>query len=680
MKTLRSILSIALALTVCAGASAQSLTVKDFALLKKDKTASAKATARKDVKGRKYAVIKLSIEGQQASCLTDAAEVAVQPVICYVRAYQKSMKVTDPATGAELEYTFPVKIKSGKTYRLTLISEPAPVVEEEVIETKEYTLPEQQFVLFSVEPQNAVVELDNETLVTRGGEAQKLTTVGMHEYKVSAKGYYPATGKVLVGSGSKSDVSISLRAANGWMQVSDMGNDDLNGADIYVDGEHQGKAPVTIGPLTSGMHKLLVAKDSFDNYSAEVLVVDNDTVRVSPCLNPNFAVVTVRTEDTNAQLWANGRMLGTGEWTGKLVSGIYSFESRELGYTSAAVTVEVKPQVEIMCIDVPSPSPVFGNIIITSYPAKATVMLDGKVIGETPMIVPKVLYGEYVVEIFKEGFVPFHQSVSMNESMQVSVIAELQRCAPVVEASYEDIPEAEPEEPEPVVEPAVEPEPVAVAEVPAETAAEPEPVAEPEPAAEPEPVEEPESVAEPEPVAEPIEEAAQEAEPTAEPEPEPVAEPVAEPEPAAEPEELSALSALAAEIAAIEAVIAGIDNEIAAIEVEKAIIEAKAAMEAAGAAIKAAESAVNEVELTEEEEVEVPDALAEMTVAVPAETAPAEIAPVEAVQAETAPAETEHPVKCGKSHSDKCKKCIQGVDCHEKGTAKADKKCKKCKK
>lgn len=672
MKTLRSILSIALALTVCAGASAQSLTVKDFALLKKDKTASAKATARKDVKGRKYAVIKLSIEGQQASCLTDAAEVAVQPVICYVRAYQKSMKVTDPATGAELEYTFPVKIKSGKTYRLTLISEPAPVVEEEVIETKEYTLPEQQFVLFSVEPQNAVVELDNETLVTRGGEAQKLTTVGMHDYKVSAKGYYPATGKVLVGSGSKSDVSIFLRAANGWMQVSDMGNDDLNGADIYVDGEHQGKAPVTIGPLTSGMHKLLVAKDSFDNYSAEVLVVDNDTVRVSPCLNPNFAVVTVRTEDTNAQLWANGRMLGTGEWTGKLVSGIYSFESRELGYTSAAVTVEVKPQVEIMCIDVPSPSPVFGNIIITSYPAKATVMLDGKVIGETPMIVPKVLYGEYVVEIFKEGFVPFHQSVSMNESMQVSVIAELQRCAPVVEASYEDIPEveevcepaAEPEPvPEPAAEPAEEPEPEPAAEEPAVESA----------AAEPEPVVIAESVAEPEP------------EPTTQPEPEPVAEPVAEPEPAAEPEELSALSALAAEIAAIEAVIAGIDNEIAAIEVEKAIIEAKAAMEAAGAAIKAAESAVNEVELTEEEEVEVPDALAEMTVAVPAETAPAEIAPVEiapveAVQAETAPAETEHPVKCGKSHSDKCKKCIQGVDCHEKGTAKADKKCKKCKK
>ena len=675
MKTLRSILSIALALTVCAGASAQSLTVKDFALLKKDKTASAKATARKDVKGRKYAVIKLSIEGQQASCLTDAAEVAVQPVICYVRAYQKSMKVTDPATGAELEYTFPVKIKSGKTYRLTLISEPAPVVEEEVIETKEYTLPEQQFVLFSVEPQNAVVELDNETLVTRGGEAQKLTTVGMHEYKVSAKGYYPATGKVLVGSGSKSDVSIFLRAANGWMQVSDMGNDDLNGADIYVDGEHQRKAPVTIGPLTSGMHKLLVAKDSFDNYSAEVLVVDNDTVRVSPCLNPNFAVVTVRTEDTNAQPWANGRMLGTGEWTGKLVSGIYSFESRELGYTSAAVTVEVNPQVEIMCIDVPSPSPVFGNIIMTSYPAKATVMLDGKVIGATPMIVPKVLYGEYVVEIFKEGFVPFHQSVSMNESMQVSVIAERQRCAPVVEASYEDIPEVEEVcEPEPADEPIAEPEP---AEEPAvESAAE-----EAEPAAEPEPVVIAESVAEPEPepTAEP------EPEPTTQPEPEPVAEPVAEPEPAAEPEELSALSALAAEIAAIEAVIAGIDNEIAAIEVEKAIIEAKAAMEAAGAAIKAAESAVNEVELTEEEEVEVPDALAEMTVAVPADTAPAEIAPVEiapveAVQAETAPAETEHPVKCGKSHSDKCKKCIQGVDCHEKGTAKADKKCKKCKK
>ena len=64
MKTLKAILSVALSVLLCAGANAQSLTVKDFGLLKKDKTASAKATAKKDVKGRKYAVVKLSIEGQ----------------------------------------------------------------------------------------------------------------------------------------------------------------------------------------------------------------------------------------------------------------------------------------------------------------------------------------------------------------------------------------------------------------------------------------------------------------------------------------------------------------------------------------------------------------------------------------------------------------------------------------
>ena len=437
MKTLKAILSVALSVLLCAGANAQSLTVKDFGLLKKDKTASAKATAKKDVKGRKYAVVKLSIEGQKASCLTDAEAVAVQPVICYVRAYQKSMKITDPATGAELEYEFPEKIKSGKTYKLDLVSTPAPAPMEEP-EPKEVVVPEQQFLLFSVEPANAVVELDNETLVTRNGEAQKLTTVGMHEYTVSAKGYYPAVGKVLVSSETKSEVAVSLRAANGWMKVTDLGNDDLVGADIYIDGEHQGKAPLTVGPLTSGVHKLLVAKDSYENYSADVLVVDNDTVRVSPCLNPNFAVVTVRTEDRNAQLWANGRLLGTGEWTGKLVTGIYSFESRELGYTSAAVTVEIKPQVEIVTVDVPSPAPVFGSIIVTSYPAKATVMIDGKVIGESPLIIRKAQYGEYVVELFKEGYIPFHQTVTMNESMRVSVIAELQRREPVVEACCEE--------------------------------------------------------------------------------------------------------------------------------------------------------------------------------------------------------------------------------------------------
>lgn len=648
MKTLRAVLSVALTLMLCTGAGAQSLTVKDFALLKKDKTASAKATAKKDAKGRKYAVIKLSIEGQQASCLTDAEEVKVQPIICYVRAYQKSMKITDPATGAELEYTFPIKVTSGNTYKLELISEPAPVVEEEEApEVEELTLPQQQFVLFSVEPENAVVELDSETLVTRGGEAQKLTTVGMHEYKVSAKGYYPAVGKVLVSPAVKSDVAISLRAANGWMMVSDMGNEDLNGADIYVDGEHQGKAPLTIGPLTSGVHKLLVAKDTYDNYSAEVLVVDNDTVKVSPCLNPNFAVVTVRTEDSNAQLWAAGKLLGTGEWTGKLVTGIYSFESRELGYTSAAVTVEVKPQVEIMVVDVPSPAPIFGNIIVTSYPAMATVMLDGKMIGQTPLIVPKVLYGDYVIEIFKEGFVPFHQIVSMNESKQVSVIAELQRREELSAVSYEDVPESVIEEESETAEPQPEEEPQPEPAVP--EAAEPEEYTEPVVAAEPEPIAEAEPIAEPEPIEEAV--AAAEAK----------AEQLAGPQPA----KMAELVALSAEIAAIEAAIAGIENEIVAIEVEKAIIGAKAAMETAKSVIEAAEDSV---ELADE-----PDPLVEMTELVPAETIPIEIVPAETFQSEAVPAETHHPVKCCESHS-RDKKCIQGAECHDKDSAGADRR------
>ena len=436
MKPVKLILSLALSCVICAGASAQSLTVKDFQLLKKDRTASAKATARKDENGRKYAVVKLSLVGREPACLTDAVMATPQPDICYVHAYQKTMKIVDPKTGAELEYTFPEKIKYGKTYSLTVISEPAPQ-EPKAEEPAPLVVPEQQFVLFSLEPANAVVQLGNETLVTRDGEAQKLVDVGTYEYVVSAKDFYPSVGTLNVSADKKTELSVSLRPADGWLIVSDSGNEDLSGADIYIDGEFQGKAPLKTGPFTGGVHKILVSKDTYENYSSDVTVINNDTVKISPCLAPDFAIVTLRTEDKNAQIWANGLFMGTGQWTGKLVSGYYAIESRALGHTSTSINVEIKPELEVVTIDVPSPSPVYGKIIVSSYPAKAKVFIDGKFVGETPMILPEILYGEYNVEVQKEGYKPFSHVVKMNEAMRVELVTELEKSVCCNEPEHE---------------------------------------------------------------------------------------------------------------------------------------------------------------------------------------------------------------------------------------------------
>ncbi len=80
----------------------------------------------------------------------------------------------------------------------------------------------------------------------------------------------------------------------------------------------------------------------------------NDTLKFSPCLDPNFAVVTLTTTP-NANIWANGVYKGTGTWTGKLTAGVYDLEAREIGYTSEPITREIVVKPQIDTIEIPAP-------------------------------------------------------------------------------------------------------------------------------------------------------------------------------------------------------------------------------------------------------------------------------------------------------------------------------------
>src|SRR4030042_1908225 len=50
-----------------------------------------------------------------------------------------------------------------------------------------------------------------------------------------------------------------------------------------------------------------------------------------------------------------------------------------------------------------------GELEIKSEPLGAKVILDGKEIGETPMVVSKVSLGKHLVRIVKEAYAPYEE-------------------------------------------------------------------------------------------------------------------------------------------------------------------------------------------------------------------------------------------------------------------------------
>ena len=104
-----------------------------------------------------------------------------------------------------------------------------------------------QFVVFVVEPSNAVVTIDNKHYTLQDGAMQVLLENGSYNYTVSAVGYHSQSGNFTV-AGSKVERSISLTSDSATVTIT-----APNGAEIWINGVKKGIGSWS-GTLNSGTY------------------------------------------------------------------------------------------------------------------------------------------------------------------------------------------------------------------------------------------------------------------------------------------------------------------------------------------------------------------------------------------------------------------------------------------
>ncbi len=296
----------------------------------------------------------------------------------------------------------------------------------------------QQFVVFNVTPENALVELDGEMLFVSGGIAQKLVKFGTYGYKVVAKDYHSQSGQVTVNDvNQKKVLDIDLSPAFGWIDIT---GTSVNGAAVYVDDLFVGQAPLKTGRLASGTHTVKIVRPMYHNYETAVTVTDGRTTSISPRLEADFARVTL-TVDGNAEIWVNGELKGSGTWTGDLGSGSYIVECRKASHRPTREIITVTSSMSAAPIRLQSPQPIYGVLSIVSNPGVADVYLDGRPIGQTPLYLPQTLIGNHTLKLSKSGCADWTGSVTISEGQIAEVNATLQSGAPVTFTS--DAPDAQ---------------------------------------------------------------------------------------------------------------------------------------------------------------------------------------------------------------------------------------------
>ena len=416
----RKLISVFLLLVCSISAlSAQDISVSSFRALENDLTANTHGTMEKDFNGETAALIKVMTTEQ--GFVFDGGMVGVVKtkqgigeVWVYVPHGIKKITIQHPQLGVLRDYFFPISIEKARTYEMKLTTG--------TVTTTVSRSASKQYVMFNVSPATAIVELDGMPLEVVDGYAEKSMPYGTYDYRVSCANYHTEAGKLTVSSAGKVEKTISLRPNYGWIDF--RGANDYHGAHVYVDGERIGQLPLKSDVLKSGTYKVKVLKPLYKPFEQQVTVTDNNTTTLNVALVPNFANITLTT-DAESEIWVDGRQRGKGQCTIGLEQGEYTVEVKRPSHRTVSEVIHVAELTD-RTIQLSSPTPIYGIMDISSTPSRATVLVDGVEVGQTPLILDNVLVGERKVTLKKEGYEPYEKAVTLTENADHTLAATLE--------------------------------------------------------------------------------------------------------------------------------------------------------------------------------------------------------------------------------------------------------------
>jgi hypothetical protein len=434
MGLMRKLYIVMLFWGICTIISAQEMSVKSFYLAETDLTANTPGTIVYDQNGNLCALIKLetSVDGFSF----DVGSLGVREVRrvggeiwIYVPYGIRRMTLSHQQLGVIRDYLFPCNIEKGRTYVMTLVAGTVRTIVEYATS--------KQFLHITLNPNDAILEINGKIKATNDGVYQELLPFGKYEYKAYCQNYHDQVGVIQISDPNNThEVELKLKPAFGHISVNASKQPEIAGSAVYVDEKYIGTIPLNNIQISSGIHRVKIIKELYEAYNEEVEIVDGLTTTLMPCLNPDFAEI-ILTTSKGADIYINGELKGRDTWSGKLACGSYMFETRQQGYLSYKTSYEISRNEHNKTIAISGPTPIYGSLVISSTPSKAKIYLDGEYIGETPKYISKQIIGSYSISVELEGYDKQTQNIDITEGNETELSLTLNKSEVRTTAAYD---------------------------------------------------------------------------------------------------------------------------------------------------------------------------------------------------------------------------------------------------
>ena len=397
---------------------AQSLSVSSFRKLDNSMTARIDAP-KKDKNGDACALIKIvtnetgfSFEGDGAGIF--ASEYKTAEYWVWIGYGAKRITIKHPKHGILRDFQYPIPIEKATDYELVLITG--------------YTIPnlkkneiESQWLIINTDSIEADVYINDQPV----GKTpyQNELPVGKYTWRLQKDLYVNEAGVVeLIANAEKQIINIKLKSNYGSLQIF---TKPENGASINLNGIPTGKkTPCLIEPLPAGEHTITASLEMYETSAKSISLSVGETKTVSFEMKPIYAEVSITTEP-NADIYINNKFKARGKWEGRLNMGIYTFEAKLEKHTTA-IEKQILNIGQTINLKL-NPSPLTGAVKVISSPLDATIKIDGKVIGKTPLTIKNLLIGEYTLEISHNDYAYALEKLTIQQGETTSLNTTLEK-------------------------------------------------------------------------------------------------------------------------------------------------------------------------------------------------------------------------------------------------------------
>ena len=195
-------------------------------------------------------------------------------------------------------------------------------------------------------------------------------------------------------------------------------------AHVSIDGTELSLDNGTVSKLLpAGVHTVRITAPGYATVEESVTIADQKVMR-NIALRSVKPRLTVKATTPGTEIFINDEKKGRDSWNGELMADTYVIEGRLDSHRPNSQTIALAES-ETRTVTIPVLTPITGTLSIDYKPINATVTIDGRNAGTTPLLADDLLVGTHSVEISAPGYTTATLTANVTESTTATLSGSL---------------------------------------------------------------------------------------------------------------------------------------------------------------------------------------------------------------------------------------------------------------